>query len=165
MVKRPGVLIKVQMLNLLLGVGVFSLLPIFVLVANSELHCRGRCRFNFCPKSTRITQQMQMWCLVVFMLVAEIHSYRFNTGNAGIRDIFQRKSRRLRSQRRKSRSVPEGRADFPAAIFITGKCLNLGRDSICCCRKIGEEFSSSVEICRKTFPARNFGQPQPSRVF
>ena len=27
-VKRPGVLSKVQMLNLLLGVGVFSLLPI-----------------------------------------------------------------------------------------------------------------------------------------
>ena len=45
------------------------------------------------------------------------------------------------------------------------KCPNLGRDSISCCRKIGEEFSSSVEICRKTFPARNFGQPQPSRAF
>ena len=28
-VKRPGVLSKVQMLNLLLGVGVFSLLPSF----------------------------------------------------------------------------------------------------------------------------------------
>ena len=33
------------------------------------------------------------------------------------------------------------------------------------CRKIGESFSSSVEICRKTFPAGNFGQPQPSRGF
>ena len=32
------------------------------------------------------------------------------------------------------------------------------------CRKIGESFSSSVEICRKTFPAGNLGQPQPSRV-
>ena len=31
-VKRPGVLSKVQMLNLVLGVGVFSLLPI---------ECRG----------------------------------------------------------------------------------------------------------------------------
>ena len=31
--------------------------------------------------------------------------------------------------------------------------------------KSGKNFSSSVEICRKTFPARNFGQPQPSRVF
>ena len=29
-VKRPGVLSKVQMLNLVLGVGVFSLLPTFV---------------------------------------------------------------------------------------------------------------------------------------
>ena len=59
---------------------------------------------------------------------------------------------------------PNGAASFPAAVFLAGKCPNLGRDSISCCRKIGEEFSSSVEICRKTFPARNFGQPQSSRV-
>ena len=80
--------------------------------------------------------------------------------------LNQKNSRRLwRSQRRKSRSVPEGGADFPAAIFLAGKCPNLGRDSTLCCRKIGEEFSSRVKRCRKTFPARNFGQPQPSRVF
>ena len=30
-------------------------------------------------------------------------------------------------------------------IFLAGKCPNLGRDSISCCRTIGEEFSSSVE--------------------
>ena len=35
-VKRPGVLSKVQMLNLVLGVGVFSLLPI-----KSAQFCRG----------------------------------------------------------------------------------------------------------------------------
>ena len=70
------------------------------------------------------------------------------------------------SQRGKSRSVPEGGADFPAAVFLARKCPDLGRDSISCCRKISEEFARSVEICRgKTFPARNFGQPQPSRVF
>ena len=56
-------------------------------------------------------------------------------------------------------------ADFPAAIFLAGKCPNLWRDSISCCRKIGEEFSSSVEICRKTFPARNFGQPKAFSSF
>ena len=56
------------------------------------------------------------------------------------------------------------RGRFPASILLTGKCPNLGRDSISCWPKIGEEFSSSVEVCRKTFPARNFGQPQPSRV-
>ena len=33
-----------------------------------------------------------------------------------------------------------------------------------CCRKIREPFSSSVEICQKTLPARNLGRPQPSRV-
>ena len=73
-------------------------------------------------------------------------------------------SRRLwRSQRRKSSSVPAGAANFPAAVFLAGKCPNLGRDSISHCRKFGGSFSSSVEICRKT--AGNFGQPQPSRVF
>ena len=67
---------------------------------------------------------------------------------------FEKNSRRLwRSRRRKSSSVPEGEANFPAAVFLAGKCPNLGRDSISCCRKIGEEFSSSVEICPKTFPA------------
>ena len=65
----------------------------------------------------------------------------------------------------KCSSVPAGAANFPAAIFLAGKCPDLGRDSISRCRKIGESFSSSVEICRKTFPAGNFGQPQPSRVF
>ena len=37
--------------------------------------------------------------------------------------IIQKNSGRLwRSQRRKSRSVPEGGADFPAAVFLAGKC-------------------------------------------
>ena len=52
-----------------------------------------------------------------------------------------------------------------AVIFLAGKCPNFGRDSISCCWKIGEEFSSSDEVCRETLPARNFKQPQPSRVF
>ena len=81
-------------------------------------------------------------------------------------EFAQKNSRRVwRSRGRKSSSVPEGAVNFPAAVFLAGKCPNLGRDSIACCRKIREEFSSSVEICRKTFPARNFRQPQPSRVF
>ena len=37
-VKRPGVLSKVQMLNLLLGVGVFSLLPIILKTIKSYKH-------------------------------------------------------------------------------------------------------------------------------
>ena len=69
--------------------------------------------------------------------------------------FIQENSRRLwRSRRRKSSSVPEGGADFPAAIFLAGKCPNLDRDSISRCRKIRELFSSSVEICRKTFQQR-----------
>ena len=44
-----------------------------------------------------------------------------------------------RSRRRKSSSVPAGAANFPAAIFLAGKCPNHGRDSIWQrCRKIGE---------------------------
>ena len=34
-------------------------------------------------------------------------------------------SKAVASRRRKSRSVPEGGADFPAAIFLAGKCPNL----------------------------------------
>ena len=37
-------------------------------VGNSELHCRGRCRFNSCPRPIRVTWQMQIWCLVVSTL-------------------------------------------------------------------------------------------------
>ena len=36
-VKRPGVLSKVQMLNLVLGVGVFSLLPIQGVLKNLDM--------------------------------------------------------------------------------------------------------------------------------
>ena len=83
-----------------------------------------------------------------------------------MRSVVQKNSRRLwRSRRRKSSSVAADAANFPTAVFLAGKCPNLDRDSISRCRKIGESFSSSVEICRKTFPAGNFGQPQPSRVF
>ena len=66
---------------------------------------------------------------------------------------IQKNSRRLwRSRRRKSSSVPEGMANFPAAILLAGKCPNLGRDGILCCRKrrsfqqrrnLPESFSSS----------------------
>ena len=38
------------------------------LAGNSELHCRGRCRFNSCPRPIRITWQMQISCLAVSML-------------------------------------------------------------------------------------------------
>ena len=41
----------------------------FSLVRNSELHCRGRCRFNSCPRPIRITCQMHIWCLAVSMLL------------------------------------------------------------------------------------------------
>ena len=36
-----------------------------------------------------------------------------------------------------SRSIPGGGTDFPAAIYLAGKCPNLGRNSISCCWKIG----------------------------
>ena len=39
------------------------------------------------------------------------------------------------------------------SIFVVGKCPNLGRDSISCSQKVGEKFSSSVKLCRKTLPA------------
>ena len=57
-------------------------------------------------------------------------------------------------------AFPKRGANFPAAIFLAGKCPNLGRDSISCCGKIGEEFSSSVGMCRK--PQCSFVYPYPS---
>ena len=62
----------------------------------------------------------------------------------------QKSSRRpWRPQRRKSRSVPEGRADFPAAIFLAGKCTNLGRASA---------FRTAGELV-KNFPAASLNLP------
>ena len=63
-------------------------------------------------------------------------------------------------------AFPKAWPIFQQSFFLPEKVPKpLGRDSILFCPKIGENFSSSVEICRKTFPASNFGQPQPSRVF
>ena len=74
--------------------------------------------------------------LVVNVEVLDVADVLPNVFNV---DVAQKHSRRLwRSQRRKSRSVPEAEANFPAAIFLAGKCPSLGRDSILRCRKIGE---------------------------
>ena len=64
--------------------------------------------------------------------------------------LDQENSRRLwRSRRRKSSSVPEGGADFPAAIFLAGKSPNLGRDSISSCRKSGKNFPAASKFAGK----------------
>ena len=56
----------------------------------------------------------------------------------------------------KSSSAPAGAASFPAAVFLTGKCPNLCRDGISCCRKIGESFSSSVENLPENLSSMEF---------
>ena len=66
--------------------------------------------------------------------------------------LFQKSSRRLRQfRRRKSSSVPEGAVNSLAAVFLAGKCPNLGRDSISCCRKIGEIFPAASKFAGKPF--------------
>ena len=68
-------------------------------------------------------------------------------------------SRRLRqSWRRKSRSVPEGHADFRAAIFLAGKCPTLAGITSRAARKSekSQEFSSSIEIFRKILSGKEF---------
>ena len=78
----------------------------------------------------------------------------------------QKNSRRLwRSQRRNSNSVPEGGPIFQQPFLLPENAQTLAGMAFRAARKSGEELSSSVEICRKTCAARNFGQPQPSRVF
>ena len=53
--------------------------------------------------------------------------------------------------RRKFRSVPEGGADSPAAIFLAGRCPNLGMDSLSCCWKIRKSFSAASKFAGKPF--------------
>ena len=73
-------------------------------------------------------------------------------GSLGSLSVLQEHSRRLwRSQRRKSRSVSRRQGRCSAAIFLAGKCPNLGRDSILCCRKIGEEFPAASKFAGKLF--------------
>ena len=75
----------------------------FSLVGNSDLHCRGRCRFNSCPRPIRATWQMQIWCLVVFMLwcflfvadlivgMAELELHYRCGGRSNFRRIYERR--------------------------------------------------------------------------
>ena len=44
----------------------------------------------------------------------------------------------------------------PPPIFFAGKCRNLGRDSISCCRESGEELSSSAASCWKTPSSKEY---------
>ena len=60
---------------------------------------------------------------------------------------------------------PRRQGRLSSSYFLAGKRPNLCRDSMSCCRRIGEDFSSRVRICRKIFAARNFGQPHPPRAF
>ena len=67
----------------------------------------------------------------------------------------QTHSRRLwRSQGRKSRSVPEGGADFPAAIFLAEKSPNLGRNRIRAAGKSVKSFPAAPKFASKLFHQR-----------
>ena len=75
----------------------------FSLVRNSDLHCRGRCRFNSCPRPIRATWQMQIWGLAVFMLwcflcvadlivgMAELELHYRCRGRSNFRRIHERR--------------------------------------------------------------------------
>ena len=56
---------------------------------------------------------------------------------------------------RKSRSIPEGGAIFPAAIFLAGKWPNLGRDSISwqirAAGKSAKNFPTALKFAGKVF--------------
>ena len=50
----------------------------------------------------------------------------------------------LKSRSRRSRNVPENGADFPAAIFLAGKCPNLGRTVLLAAGNLGRIFQLEV---------------------
>ena len=97
------------------------------------------------------------------------------------RDMFAQMLRRLCQKRLRPHSLHHPIGELPKLVwchlfhshpfcaysshFPCRKVPNLGRIAFRAVRKIGEECSSSVNICRKSLPARNFGQPQSSRVF
>ena len=64
----------------------------------------------------------------------------------------QKNSRRLwRSQRRKSRSVPEGGADFPAAIFLPGNAQTLAGIAFRAAGKAVQNFPAASKFAEKPF--------------
>ena len=60
-------------------------------------------------------------------------------------------------------AFPQARPIFQQPFSLAGKCPSLGRDSISRCQK-RNRFPAASKFA-KTFPAGNFGQPQPSQVF
>ena len=61
----------------------------------------------------------------------------------------QLKAVAARDEKIQQRSRRRGR--LSSSHFIAGKCPNLGRDSISCCRKIGNAFPAASTFARKPF--------------
>ena len=78
--KRPGVLSKVQMLNLVLGVGVFSLLPILAITNHPRTAMTGR----LCASEWRCT------ILVHFFLGAQHVRSLFSQGLGAYQSVAQK---------------------------------------------------------------------------
>ena len=70
--------------------------------------------------------------------------------------FYQENSRRLwRSQRRKSSSVPEGGADFPAAVFsLPENAQTLAGIAFCAAGKSGNNFPAASKFAGKLFQQR-----------
>ena len=65
---------------------------------------------------------------------------------------IQKYSRRLlRSRRRKSRSIPEGGADFPATIFLAGSAQTLAGIAFRAAGKSGRNFPVAPKFAGKSF--------------
>ena len=70
----------------------------------------------------------------------------------------------LKPTKRESRSIPIV-VHFRGAVFLHAKCRNSGRNSISPYQNIREERARTVEIIQRTFPAKSFRQPWPSKGF
>ena len=62
-------------------------------------------------------------------------------------------------------AFPQARPIFQQPFSLLENAQTLAGIAFRAAGKSANNFSSSVEVCPKTLPARNFGQPQPSRVF
>ena len=98
------------------------------------------CQMDFCVVGTSL-RPLQ---LTFFISITHTQELQLN--------FYQKNSRRLwRSRRRKSRSVPAGVANFPAAFFLAGKCQALAGIAFHAAGKSANDFPAASKFARKLF--------------
>ena len=62
-------------------------------------------------------------------------------------------------------AFPKAGPIFQQLFSLPESAQTLAGIAFCAAEKSGNNFPAASKFARKPFPARNFGQPEPSRVF